>query len=242
VLDLAAPIVTIAPNQGLVAGTTVGKYLLPVKISWALSDAGSGVARSWLSTDQFSTGMADARAVAGSTVTRSHWWEPNTAPSALDTSYQYGVEGEDGYGNVGTFVAGSRLTAIVYQQTSATYSTGWRSSSGPAYLGGSAKYSSTAGKYATFKTSGRAFGFVSTKASTRGKVKVYVDGVYKGTLTLKTSTTKYRNLAYVANFSTTGTHTIKLVVASGRVDVDAFVVIREPVRAAPAGAAGGWQC
>jgi hypothetical protein len=35
-----------------------------------------------------------------------------------------------------------------------------------------------------------------------------------------------RDLAYVVSFSTSGTHTIKVVVVSGRVDVDAFVVLR----------------
>lgn len=226
VLDVSAPTVTSAPNQALVKGSTIGGSTVPVKVSWTVSDPGSGVAQSWLQTDQFSTGLADARSVAGSSVTRSHWWRAST--STADRSYQYAVAGEDAFGNVGPIVTGSRLTAVVYQQTTSafTYSSGWGSSSSSKYLGGSVKYSSTAGKYVTFKTSGRSFGFVTTRGSSRGKVKVYVDGTYKGTVTLTSSTAKYRNLAYVASYSTSGTHSIKLVVSSGRVDIDAFVVLK----------------
>ena len=43
---------------------------------------------------------------------------------------------------------------------------------------------------------------------------------------MTSSTTKYRNLAYVVGFPTSGTHTLKLVVYSGRVDIDAFVVLK----------------
>ncbi len=67
---------------------------------------------------------------------------------------------------------------------------------------------------------------MTTRASSRGKVKVYVDGSYKGTITLTSSATKYRYIAYATTFTATGTHTIKLVVASGRVDVDAFIVLK----------------
>ncbi|MFN8631413.1 MAG: hypothetical protein U0838_14180 [Chloroflexota bacterium] len=82
------------------------------------------------------------------------------------------------------------------------------------------------GAYAFLKTTGSSFGFVTTKGSAYGKAKVYVDGKLKTTLNLKSSVTKYRNLAYVISFATSGSHTIKIVVASGRVDVDAFVVLR----------------
>jgi len=57
-------------------------------------------------------------------------------------------------------------------------------------------------------------------------VKVYVDGSYKGTITLTSPATKYRYIAYATTFTATGTHTIKLVVASGRVDVDGFIVLK----------------
>jgi hypothetical protein len=225
VFDLLSPTAS-GPNQALIAGTTVGPYTVPVRVTWTASDAGSGVARSWLYTDQFTTGLASAGAVAGTSVTRSHYWRLST--SAVNVSYQYGVAPQDGYGNIASIVTGSRLSPVVYQQASSafSYSSGWKNSSSSSFLGGSAKYSSTAGKFVTFRASGRSFGFVSFRNSTRGKVKVYVDGVLKATVTLKSATTRARYISYVASFASSGTHTIKLVVVKGRVDVDAFVVIR----------------
>jgi hypothetical protein len=225
VFDLLPPTAS-GPNQLLIAGTTVGPYTVPVRVTRTASDAGSGVARSWLYTDQFTTGLASAGAVAGTSVTRSHYWRPST--STANVSYLYGVAPQDGYGNVSPIVTGSRLSPVVYQQTTSafTYSSGWSNSTSSSFLGGTARYSSTAGKYVSFKASGRSFGFVTYRNSTRGKVKVYVDGVLKATVTLKSATTRARYLAYVASFASSGTHTIKLVVVSGRIDVDAFVVIR----------------
>ncbi len=53
-----------------------------------------------------------------------------------------------------------------------------------------------------------------------------MDGVLKTTLTLTSSTIKARNIAYTITFGSSGTHTIRVVVARGRVDVEAFVVLR----------------
>jgi hypothetical protein len=53
-----------------------------------------------------------------------------------------------------------------------------------------------------------------------------VDGVLATTLTLTSGRTRGRNLAWAFTFGRSGTHTIRVVAASGRVDVDAFVVLR----------------
>lgn len=230
VLDPSAPTAS-APNQALVAGTTLGQYKsyaqsVPVKVSWLGSDTGSGIAAFRLDVADHGYGFRTAVTTSATSTVRTHEWKP--AGATYDTAYQYQVTPMDDGGNVGPTYMGSALTPTVYQQTSTafTYSTGWGSSTSTSFSGGSAKYSSTAGKYVSFRTSGRSFGFVSTRATSRGKVKVYVDGAYKGTITLTSSTTKFRNLVYVVGYTTSATHTIKLVVASGRVDVDAFVVLR----------------
>ena len=162
---------------------------------------------------------------AGTSLVRSHYW----VPYGYILPYQEQVSAIDDAGNMSlTPSAGLSRTATVYQQSlsSFTYSSGWGSSSSTVYSGGSARYSSTVGKYVSFKASGQSFGFLTYRASTRGRARIYVDGVLKGTLTLTSSTVKARNLAYTITFATSGTHTIKVVVYSGRVDVDGFVVLR----------------
>ena len=229
VLDAGAPTAS-APNQALIAGTTLGQYksyaqTVPVRVSWTGSDTGSGVTRYSLAAADHGGGFGLAVTTADIGTTRTHEWKPTG--SSYDTSYQYQVTPQDDAGNLGATMTGSLLTPTVYQQTqSVTYTGTWGTSSSASYSSGSTRYSSTAGASASFKASGRSFGFVTTRASSRGKVKVYVDSVYKGTVTLTSSTTRYRNIAYVFGYSTSATHTIKLVVYSGRVDVDAFVVLR----------------
>ncbi len=223
--DLVSPAAT-GPTQALVTGSTLGTYTVPVRVAWTASDAGSGVVRTNLKLDEFGIGFVPAGSSTGLAVTRSHYWKPSS--SSDDFSYKYEAQAVDAYGNTGAEVPGSDLSPVVYQQNTSqvTYSGSWHTSSSASYSGSSVKYSSTAGASASFKVSGRSFAFVTTRASTRGKVKVYVDGTLKTTLTLTSSTTKYRNLAYAITFSSSATHTIKLVVKSGRVDVDAFAVLR----------------
>ena len=230
VLDSTFPTAT-APKQELIKGSALGQYqavpaTVPVKVSWTGADAGSGVARYSLEVRDRGLGFRIATTTPGTTYTNLQTWKP--AGSTANYSWQYRVTPEDDGGNIGDPATGSLLTPTNYQQTHSafTYSTGWSSSSNAKYSGGSVKYSSKVGASASFKTSGRSFGFVTTRASTRGKVKVYVDGSYKGTITLTSSATKYRYIAYATTFTATGTHTIKLVVASGRVDVDAFIVLK----------------
>ena len=224
VLDTTPPTAT-APKQELVKGTTLGTTV-PVKVSWTGSDAGSGVARYRLEQNDHGAGFDLAVTTTGTTYVNLHTWKP--AGSTANRSWQYRVTPEDDGANIGNPATGSTLTPTNYQQThsSFTYSTGWSSSSNAKYSGGSVKYSSKAGASASFRTSGRSFGFVTTRGSTRGKVKIYVDGASKGTFTLTSSSSKYRNIAYAITFTTTGTHTIKLVVVSGRVDVDSFIVLK----------------
>ena len=65
---------------------------------------------------------------------------------------------------------------------------------------------------------------------TRGAFKVYVDGVYKGTVSASAAPTAYRLLIYQFSWSTAGNHSLKVVVVGTaghpRIDVDAFVVLK----------------
>lgn len=224
-VDVTAPTLS-APSQSLVAGTTLGSLLVPVKVSWTAGDTGSGLSGTWLSVNQFGTGLTSLATVAGPSLTVSEYWK--TAGTVGDYSYQYGLDAMDNsYNSNGTTVSGPVVTPTVYQQTSATYTGTWATSTlTDRYSGNTLKSSTSVGASASLRTTGRSFAVIATKGATYGKAKIYVDGVLKSTVTLTAASTRYRNLVFAVNFPSSGTHTIKVVVASGRVNVDAFLVLK----------------
>jgi hypothetical protein len=70
---------------------------------------------------------------------------------------------------------------------------------------------------------------VTTVASSRGQVKIYVNGVFLAKVDLR-GATKYRDVAWQKTWSTSATRTIKLVVVGTagrpRIDLDGFVTLR----------------
>jgi hypothetical protein len=211
-------------SQAPVVASTLGATI-PVRTSWgAASDADSGVVK-------YLVERSDDGGISYFGVTTPS--ASITQPLLVGRLVRYRISAIDAVGNIGAPTYGPLYRPTLYQSnTSATvYTTGWGSSTSTSFSGGSAKYSSTAGKYATFTaTSARSIAIVATKAKTRGSFKVYVDGVYKGTISCYSTTTKYRQLVYQFSWSTAGTHKVKIVVSgtSGRprVDLDAFVVLR----------------
>jgi hypothetical protein len=224
VLDATAPLAAPGiPTQTLVAGGQLGSTV-PVKVTYtAATDLQSGIRSYFVEEGQFGGVVVTPRTTYILKVPAYAY----LSPSAMVDAFRVSAMNEAGLWSP-TSAWGIPLTPTIFQQTLSytKYSSGWTSQSSSSFSGGSTKYSSKAGATATFKMSGRSFAWVSYRASNRGKAKVYVDGVLKGTITLKATVTAARYLPYAISFSTPGTHTIKIVVVSGRVDVDGFVVLR----------------
>ena len=95
--------------------------------------------------------------------------------------------------------------------------------------GGWITSSSQAGARAKYRFTGRGIAIVVPTNSTRGKATVYLDGTYRATVDLYSSSNVYRKVVYIGNWSTSGTHTIELRVTgtSGRpaVSLDGFIVL-----------------
>ena len=131
--------------------------------------------------------------------------------------YAYDCHGNEGYGS-NSFDAPS-----LYQEGSASYTAGWTTAMCHCFSGGYVLYSSRKGASASFQYTGYGVAWVTEKNYNRGTATVYLDGV-------KVSSVNLHNAAIsseigAARFNNSyGTHTIKIVVASGRVDVDAFLV------------------
>ena len=220
-VDLTPPTITVNPVSQFAVGYTVGTTSA-VRTSWAAIDDESGIEQYVIN-----------RTLTGG----AHWGADYTAATTslvhalgLGKTYRYMLIAWNRAGAMALQGGyGPWLRPLAYQGTSSTiaYYTTFSTATSTSYLGGSTRYSSRAGAKATFTFTGRSAAFVSTKAKTRGKVEVWVDGVKKATIDLYSSTTKYRQVVWAMSWPTSATHKImiRVVGTAGRprVDVDAFL-------------------
>jgi GH25 family lysozyme M1 (1,4-beta-N-acetylmuramidase) len=159
---------------------------------------------------------------------------PLTATSTLagyhvSHTYRQRVHATDGLGNVGGWAYGPVLKPILTQQTSSSvhYSGTWSTTTTRYASGGSLRYTKSKGASASFTFTGSSIGWLSYKGPNRGKAAVYVDGVLKATVNLYSSTYANRQVVFVTSWTTSGSHTIKVVClgTSGhpRIDLDGFI-------------------
>jgi len=221
ILDTVAP-TSAAPTRSLLAGTAISAGRISSRLAWSGSDATSGVARYELqqSTD------AGAWATVSTTLPRA------TLDRLLATGHRYAfrVRAVDKAGNIGMWTAGptARLSHYSEKSSSITFSSSWRQTYSTVFWGGGAKKSSTAGAKAKFTFTGRSIAFVSRLGPTKGRARIYVDGKLVGTIDLYSSTYKSQRVVWTRNWTTSGKHTVSIVVngtaTRPRVDVDAFVL------------------
>jgi hypothetical protein len=87
-------------------------------------------------------------------------------------------------------------------------------------------YSAKAGAKARTTITGRGVALVAPLGTTRGSAKVYVDGVYRGTISFRSTVNRSRSIVWSMSFSSVGTHSVEIRLnGNGRVDVDAFVIL-----------------
>jgi hypothetical protein len=133
------------------------------------------------------------------------------------------------YGSTATRTT-STTTKVYYQETHAAiaYTGSWSNADHDQYLAKRALWTNAAGATATFTFTGRSVAWYGPMGPTRGKAKVYVDGVYRRTQDLYASGYRARNLILSVSWAAPGKHTIKLEVVGTpnrpTVAIDAFVV------------------
>jgi hypothetical protein len=227
-IDRIAPTAA-KPAASVRTGTSLGSSSttapLPARLGLAASDAGgAGVA----TFDVARSVNGKAYKVIASGVTG-----PTLAVSLTPgKTYRFRVRARDALGNVGAWVTGPTLRPQLVQQTSGgiRWKGTWRSSSSSAFSGGSVRSTTAAGAVARYTFTGRAIGLVTTLSPSRGAVKVYLDGAYITTLDLAAPSVAARRLVFSRSWSTSATHTIKLVAVGTagrpRIDLDAFAVLR----------------
>lgn len=213
-------------NPGLAnANALMSKVLTSApayRVAWAASsDAASGTVTYLVEQSVDAGAWGAATWLTGTSLVRA---------LPLGHNYRFRTTAFDPLGNSSGIVQGPLLTPSLAQSPTSKTGT-WHTSSSSAYSGGTTWYASAAGASASYKTTGlRSIAIVTTKATSRGSFKVYIDGVYKATISTYATSTAYRQIVYQYTWSSPGTHTIKLVVSgtSGhpRVDVDGFLLLK----------------
>ncbi len=224
--DDTAPPVLSAPRPGFVSNSVAGQAGIPVRLTWGASDAGSGIGSVRL--ERSLNGGAYAPVTLGSSTAREVILTHN-----YNVRYQYRVAATDNAGNAAPdWVEGPPFTPTLIWDSSyvVAYSGTWGTARSSSYIGGAARYASSAGRRATVTVNGFAVAWISTAGSSRGSARVYADGVLQGTYSTYRSSAVYRRVVTHRTFAETGIHTFRVEVKGTaghpRVDVDAFAVLR----------------
>jgi N-acetylmuramoyl-L-alanine amidase-like protein len=224
VIDRTLP-TTSTPLTGIRTGVTYGGSPIAARVTWSGSDGGgSGI----VSYDVERSLDGGAFAVVATGLTGAGL----NVSLASGHTYRYAVRAHDKAGNVGSWRGGSTTSTLVRQNTSSllTYAGTWHTGSSSSYSGGSVRYASAAGASVRYTFTGRSIAVLSTLATSRGQVKVYLDGAYVTTVDTHAASTAYRRVIWSRTFASSGSHTIKLVVVGTaghpRVDLDAFLVLK----------------
>jgi hypothetical protein len=222
-IDRTGP-TAVAPKAAVRAGSALTGSSTPATLTWSATAAGAPVA---------SYDLARSYDGGAFVLLASRMANP-TAITLLAPghTYRYEVRARDTAGNLGAWKAGPTLYPRLVQQTSTSvkYAGSWITSSATAFSGGSVRMATAAGASVSYTFSGRSVGFVTTTGPTRGAVKVYVDGILAATVDTYAATWTTRAIVFSRAWSSSATHTLKLVVVGTagrpRVDLDALAVVR----------------
>jgi hypothetical protein len=133
-------------------------------------------------------------------------------------------------GQHGTDPAPVKRGHISEKSSAVTYTGSWRSAAHSRYAGDHVLYTKTPGASATVAFTGRKVTWYGPGGPTRGRAKVYVDGVYRKTVDLHRSTFKARVAAFTTSWAQPGAHTVRIeVVGTGShpmIAIDEFVVTK----------------
>jgi hypothetical protein len=225
-LDTAAPTVRVTPTPAFVAGTDIAAGLVPVQISWAATDATSGVC-SYQLQESVGGGAFTNVSLPAATTTKVRRQE------IPGTSYRYRVQATDCAGNASAFGLGRLFTVSAFQETNAAiaYSSGWKTTAQAGAFGGSVRTNTVAGSTATFSFSGASsVAWVSTQDAASGGAHVLLDNATTSAIHLNSATMHPGRLVYVHGVSASAPHSVLITVdgtaSHPKVTVDAFVVIK----------------
>ena len=219
----AAVPVASPPTTAVQPAVTFATTSAPIVVSWpAATDAASTIAGYELQTSR--DGAAFGSTIATAATVRSR-----ALTQTIGHSYAYRVRARDSVGNWSPWANGPSSSPVVVQDRAAnvSYSASWKRLLYSNASGGSTTYSFISGARARTSFTGRAVALVAPLGTSRGSARIYIDGVYRATISLRASVNRSRVVAWSTTFTKVAAHTIEIRLSgNGRVDVDAFVVLR----------------
>ena len=149
------------------------------------------------------------------------------------SSYRYRVRAQDSAGNWSPWaeaVAPTRIYVVDDRSSSIKYRGTWSRKSYAYAANRTLTRSKVPGSRATMTFTGRGIAVVAPRTTYRGKMDLYIDGVFVKTLNMRVKPWGSRWVMFARGWGATGTHTIRLRVRSGStyplVELDAFLVYR----------------
>jgi hypothetical protein len=219
-VDGAAPVVS-APTDRLLLRGQVGPTA-PVRVSWAASDAGSGITAQELGQSRDGGEFAAVGVAAATRAIVRHF--------SLGTAYQYRLRATDRTSNASDWRTGAPFVLAGYPETRAAYAGRWATHVHSSSWGGRLRYASSRGASVTFRFAGREVGWVAPMSRGRGWARVYVDGRFVARISLYSRVGSPRRIVFTRSWLRSATHTIRIVnegtPGRPRIDVDGFVVRR----------------
>ncbi len=120
----------------------------------------------------------------------------------------------------------TNITRIQQDNPKLTWTGSWRTGTGVSHSGRSYKWSRTKGSTSTIKFTGTGIALIAPKASSYGRANVYVDGTYKGTISLYSSRVAYHQRVFAISRLATGkTHTLTVKVTGTKVPASRGVTV-----------------
>ena len=220
-----SPVAQAATVFSFVVGSTMGSTSIVTDLGWhSAADDRTGVVAYGLVQR---AGSGPWTTAISSTVTR-------VARRTLTVGmpYVFGVRARDAATNWGAWAISPAVTPVRYQETgtAVTYGGPWGRLRTVSASGGGTRYATRPGASISFRFTGRAVAVIAPKGTSRGSARLYVDGVYSSTISLYRTSLAPRVVVAARAWSTSGVHTIKLVVVGTarhpRVEIDAFAVLR----------------
>jgi len=222
--DTEAPI-AFAPWVQLIK-KPIGSSTAATRVYWRIPDVnfGSGLASQQLQVS-----------VNGGTYTNVQLPKPSggevidrvTQILRVDRTYQYRLRATDRAGNVSDWAIDQPFIVKRFQENTslATYAGHWSRSYQSNASGGAVYRTSQAGASVTFTFNGTDFAIVATTTPTSGTAKLNFTNQL---VNFRSSTNRWHQVVWAFHFGhTTARHTITLTATgNGRVDVDAFAVLR----------------
>ena len=146
--------------------------------------------------------------------------------------YRFRVRTIDSAGDKSPWATATAFDVSINNENSSAiaYKGAWSIAESSAYVAGRERYSRAEGAKATFSFMGSQVAWVAAIGPSRGRARVYVDGVLIQTVNLNAASTLTRRIVFTRSWSSAGAHKVKVVVLGTaghpRVDVDAFITKR----------------